>query len=416
MNNITTIIIGGGPAGLFCSLLLAKTGCPVLLLEKMHTCGRKLLISGSGQCNLTHTGTIPSFLNHYGEHGKFIRSALMHFPNHELIRFFEEQGIEFTENEEGKIFPKSGKSRDILTALLNEADNAGVRIQVDEPVQKITHHSDEFVVTTKLTEYHSPYVVLATGGFTYPVTGSTGDGYLFAQEMGHKIIQPGPALAPVYIPEFPFGELSGISFSGARLSVFRDNKKMRETVGDILITHKGLSGPGILDLSRYIRDGDELKVSFLPYQNNANARDELTGYFSSGGIKLVKTMLSSLHLPERFARKIMEVTQIPSDITCAQFSKQLRNRLITFLLEYTFSDVRLGDQKDAMVTRGGIALDEIKQDSMESKIIPGLFCIGETLDIDGDCGGYNLQAAFSTGALAASGIHKKITGKKISEK
>jgi predicted Rossmann fold flavoprotein len=411
MKTYTAIIIGGGPSGLFCSFLLAKEGAKVLLLEKMQNCGRKLLISGSGQCNLTHTGTVSDFLTHYGDNGKFIKPALMNFSNVALLQFFEERKVHFCEDGNGKYFPKSGKARDILDTLLCEAGKAGVVIHTNEPVLNICCGSSGFMITSSKESYQSSHVILATGGYTYPVTGSTGDGYQLAKNLGHTIEETGPALTPIYIHHFPLSDLAGISFPTVPLSLYRNNKKIREIQGDLLITHQGFSGPGILDLSRHIRNGDELRISFIQYQNINSARDELINLFSTGGSKKVKKILTDLHLPDRFVKKILDIALISTETTCAQFSKKLRTRVISMLLEYQFSSFTLGGPDEAMVTRGGISLEEIKKDTMESVHIPGLYCIGEVLDIDGDCGGYNLQVAFSTGALAADSILKKMRKK-----
>ncbi|MCA1915202.1 NAD(P)/FAD-dependent oxidoreductase [Methanospirillum hungatei] len=408
MKEYAVIVIGGGPAGLFCSLLLGKGGCKTLLLEKMPSCGRKLLLSGSGQCNLTHTGPISEFISHYGDHGRFIRPALMHFSNDTLISFFQDRGVPFRDDGNGKYFPESGKARDILSVLLKEANEAGVSIHTGEPVCTLSHDTSGFTVITRGDTYHSAGVVLATGGYTYPATGSTGDGYTLAQALGHTIAEPGPALTPIHIPNFPFRDLSGMSFSEVPLTLYREKKKVHEARGDLLITHTGFSGPGILDMSRYIRTGDELRVSFIQYTNINSAREDLISRFSSGGVKQVKTILASLPLPERFVRFSMELAEVPPDMTCAQFPKEMRNRLIPLLLEYPVKEMKLGGENEAMVSRGGVSLDEVKKESMESRIVPGLYCIGEVLDIDGDCGGYNLQAAFSTGALAAENIVKKM--------
>lgn len=409
MREYDVIYIGGGPAGLFSSVQASKGGCMTLLLEKMPACGRKLLISGSGRCNLTHTGPVSGFISHYGDHGKFIRTALMHFSNDDLIRFFQERGVQFCDDGIGKIFPESGKAQDILRILIKEADETGVSIHANEQVLQISHDASGFTVMTRLDAYHTQIVVLATGGYTYPATGSTGDGYTFARELGHTIIQPGPALTPIHCENFPFRDLAGISFSHVPISLYREKKKVRETSGDLLITHTGFSGPGILDMSRYFRAGDEIRISFLPYQNINTAREDLIARFSSGAGKQVKTILTGLFIPERVVKRVMELAGILPDSICAQLSKELRSRLLTLILEYPVSDWRPGGQKEAMVTRGGVSLDEVRKESMESRIIPGLYIIGELLDIDGDCGGYNLQAAFSTGALAAESIVKKLT-------
>ena len=400
------IVIGGGPAGLFCSLLSSRRGFNTLLLEKMSSCGRKLLLSGSGQCNLTHTGPISEFVSHYGNNGKFIRPALMNFTNVDLISFFTDRGVPFHDDGRGKYFPESGKSRDILAVLLNEAEKAGVSIHTNEPVIKIIHDVSGFTVTSRLDTYHTDVLVLATGGCTYPATGSTGDGYAFAKNLGHTIENPGPALTPAHVPDFLLQDLTGISFSDVPVFLYRGKKKVYQAKGDLLITHTGFSGPVILDMSRYFRSGDELRISFLSFQNINTVREKLISLLSSGGVKQVKTILTSLSLPERFVKKVMELAGIPPDTASAQFSKDLRNRLLTMILEFPVREMKPGGLNEAMISRGGVLLDEVRKNSMESRIVPGLYFIGEILDINGDCGGYNLQAAFSTGALAAENIKK----------
>ncbi|HPY61202.1 MAG TPA: NAD(P)/FAD-dependent oxidoreductase [Methanospirillum sp.] len=408
MNEYDVIVIGGGPAGLFCSVLLGRGGCRTLLLEKMRSCGRKLLLSGSGQCNLTHTGPVSEFLSHYGDHGKFIRPALAALTNEDLISFFNDFGVLFCDDGGGKFFPSSGKAGDVLNALLKEADKEGVIIHTGEPVISVNHDNSGFKVTTRLDTYQSGVLMLATGGYTYPATGSTGDGYVFAKSLGHLIAEPGPALTPVHIPNFSLKDLSGMSFPGVPVFLYRDKKKVNEAKGDLLITHTGFSGPVILDMSRYFKPGDELRVGFLPYQNINTAREELICLLSSGGVKQVKTILTSLPLPGRFIKKVLELAGIPPDTISAQFSRDLRNRLVSLILEFPVMEIVPGGAGEAMVTRGGVSLDEVKKDSMESKIVPNLYFAGELLDIDGDCGGYNLQAAFSTGASAAFNILKRM--------
>lgn len=402
--NYDTIIVGGGPAGLFCAIHSASKGQKVLLLEKKSSCGRKLLVTGSGQCNLTHEGEISGFLSHYGTGGKFLRPALMNFTNNDLVEFFSCRGISFETDRNGKIFPSTKKAMDILTVLLRECNDRGVAVRCGEPVLSVEKNGELFTVVTAPGKYSSENLVISTGGASYPQTGSSGDGYRLAADLGQDVTGIAPALAPVYPLDYRFGDLSGISFGNARLSLFRENKKISDHTGDILLTHKGLSGPGILDFSREIVPGDLLKISFISPMTPEEFRTDFTGRTDPAGGKLLKSVLSEYSLPERFIRRIIELSEIPSDLTCAHLPKKARNVLIKNLTEYPFEVGELGGFEEAMVTRGGVGLKGIDPKTMESKSVSHLYFIGEVLDIDGDTGGYNLQAAFSTGILAAGSI------------
>ena len=402
------IIVGGGPAGLFCAIHSAGEGRKVLVLEKKASCGRKLLITGSGQCNLTHEGEISEFLSHYNNTGRFLRPALMNFTNKDLVDFFVKRGVSFETDKNGKIFPSTKKAADILSVLLRECEEMGVLIRCSEPVSSVKIAEGGFVVETIADKYSSKSLVISSGGASYPQTGSSGDGYKIAESLGQPVTEIAPALAPVYPRSYPFGSLSGISFNDARISLFRENKKIADHTGDILLTHKGLSGPRILDFSRNIVPGDVLKISFMTGMNSEEFRKDFTQKTDSGGTKLVRTILSEYSLPERFARKIIELSGISTDLTCAHLPKKERNILIKNLTEYPFEVRELGGFDESMVTCGGVALEGINPKTMESKVVPGLFFVGEVLDIDGDTGGYNLQAAFSTGFLAAKTIISRL--------
>jgi predicted Rossmann fold flavoprotein len=395
------IVAGGGPAGLFCAVRAAGRGRRIILLEKMPSPGRKLLLTGSGQCNLTHDGDVPSFLAHYGDHGSFLKPALLNFRNRDLIAFFADRGIRFETEPGGKIFPASRKAADILGILRKEAADKNVEIRTGEPVLDISKPDDRFSILTVRGIYRADRAVIATGGITYPQTGSTGDGYEFARRLGHTVTDTGPALAAVECPDGRFSDLAGISFDNVTVSIRRDNRKIRQHAGDILFTHAGMSGPGILDFSRFIRPGDLLRISFLPGLDARAAKEALLERIAAAGNRRVRTVLSSLGLPGRFAGKLLRLAGLPPDLTGAHLSRDARTALIELLTEGPFQVERLAGLREAMVTRGGISLREVDPKTMESRIVPGLFYIGEVLDIDGDTGGYNLQAAFSTGALAA---------------
>ncbi|HTY15069.1 MAG TPA: NAD(P)/FAD-dependent oxidoreductase [Methanoregulaceae archaeon] len=403
------IIVGGGPAGLFCAIHASSGYGDILLIEKNPGPGRKLLITGSGQCNITHGGAIRDFLSHYGEHGRFITPALLNFPNSSLTLFFKERGLETLETEGGKIFPVSWKSQDVLSVLVKECQSKGTWLIFNEPVTCICREDDVFRVETGSGRYYGRNVVIATGGITYPETGSTGDGYRFARSCGHTVTETAPALTPVIIEEFPFADLPGISFRQASITVRRGGAVAGSGTGDLLFTHRGLSGPGVLDCSRYIRAGDVLNVSFVPVSDRARLETDLMKMMNENPVSRIAGIITSLGLPERFVSSLLAVTGIPAAVTCSHISRQQRKDIIGALMAFPFTVQSLGGPREAMVTRGGVHLPEINPKTMESRLVPGMFFIGEVLDIDGDTGGYNLQAAFSTGYLAGITIRDSDT-------
>lgn len=412
MERSDIIVIGAGPAGLFCAIHAAAPGSRVVVLEKNEQPGSKLLLSGSGQCNITHEGDIRSFLLHYGDHGKFVKPSLMSCTNRALTAFFEERGLPMVPEENGKIFPGSRKAADVLAILLAECTKKGVTIRCGEPVEAVTRENGLFVARTPSGSYASPAIVITTGGASYPKCGTTGDGYRLAASLGQPVTEIGPALAPLLIRPFPFASLSGMTFPALRFSVWRDGKKQGDYNGDVLFTHLGLSGPGILDASRNIRPGDIVRLSFAGLRRGEFALD-IAKRAAENPNWQVSTILARYPIPERLNRKLLALSGIPEDLKCAHFSGEMRSALAVNCTEFPSAVERPGDFAVAMATRGGIALDSVNPKTMESKIVPGLFFAGEVLDIDGDTGGYNLQAAFSTGYCAAGGIRKKeiLTGK-----
>ncbi|TAJ43948.1 BaiN/RdsA family NAD(P)/FAD-dependent oxidoreductase [Methanofollis fontis] len=401
MDRPAVVVIGGGPAGLFCALRAAEGGLDVLLLEKKPLCGRKLLVTGSGQCNLTHEGSVRDFLPHYGDNGAFLKPALMNFTNRDLITFFEERGLPTGTDAGGKIFPASRRAADVLSVLLEGCRRAGVEICSGAAVRAVGRDEDGFVVETESATIHCDALVVATGGASYPATGSTGDGYGFARAFGHTIAPIGPALASIEVEEYPFAGCAGISFSSVTLALFRGGKKVREVSGDLLFTHTGLSGPAVLHLSRYLLAGDGVRVSFLTPADGERLAQALVEASAAHGTRQVKTVLAGFPLPERFLRQVLLMAEIDPALPCAHLSRAARNRLIALLTGWTCGVAAVEGLDTAMVTRGGVSLAEVNRKTMESGLVPGLFFIGEVLDIDGDTGGYNLQAAFSTAALAA---------------
>jgi len=406
MNEYDIIIIGAGPAGLFCAINCAEDEkLKILLLEKNQTPGKKLLLSGTGSCNITHTGTVSEFRKHYGKGGGFTNPALNGFTPLEMIEFLYKNGIATTEKESGKIFPESMNAGDILSMLTRLCKKKGTSLQYRSAVSGIEYSSGEFTIHAGKHVFTAPVLVVATGGCSYPATGSTGDGYQFTKNLGHSIIQPEPALTPVYIKNFPFTSLSGVSVKNTHISLYRKNKKINSSKGDVLFTHKGLSGPGILDMSRYITGDDIIKIS-LTGETAEKMNSDFISVSRTAGIKSIKSYLKELQIPGRLAEEILAQEKIHDSRKISEINRNERTRLFRSIGEFSFIVEEKAGFTIAMATCGGVCRNEINKFTMESKIIPGLYFAGEVIDIDGDTGGYNIQWAFSSGKLAAENIKK----------
>jgi hypothetical protein len=404
--NYDLIVVGAGPSGLFCAINCGRSDKRILVLEKNESPGRKLLVSGSGRCNITHEGDTKPFLDHYGDHGRFLRPAIMGFTNRDLISFFESRGLAMKLSDSGKIFPETMRSRDVLEVLVRECRSRGVCLRCGQEVLSISRQGDGFKVASFDRAYTSRLLAIATGGRSYPATGSTGDGYSFASFLGHRISEVGPALTPVYVEDYPFSCLSGVSFPEMEISLHSIGKA-RVHRGDVLFTHQGLSGPGILDLSRHIKVGDTLRLSFVQGKRRDEVEDWIMEMCRMDGTRGVKSLLAELSIPSRAAERILEISGIPPGQRCAHLTRAMRSVLAENLSGIPLTVSGLGGFDTAMVTRGGVALGDVNSKTMESRIVDGLYFAGEVLDVDGDTGGYNLQAAFSTGMTAARSIRAR---------
>ncbi len=397
------IIIGAGPAGLFAAANIKNK--KVLIIEKNKTPGRKLLLSGSGQCNYTNNCEISEFLKKYGEKGRFIKTALYNFTNHDLINFFKDNRLNSTIREDNKVFPHSFKAIDVLNVLI---DCLGLtEMLINTAVDKVSYdeNSKLFFIKTDTASYACHNLIIATGGKSYPNTGSTGDGFKFAESLGHSIVEPKPALTPVYVKSYQFSELSGISFENIKISLFKNNKKAKEFTGDFLFTHVNISGPVIINNSRYMEAGDIIKINFTSFHNE----DEFRIYFENliaSSKSNIKAALKELNFPKRFVDKILQICNVDENLSCSQLNKNSRKSLIEMFSAHPMEIKKLGDYHIAMVTKGGVSTDEINPKTMESKKIPCLYFPGEVLDYDGDTGGFNIQAAFSTAKLVSDQINK----------
>lgn len=398
------IIIGGGPAGLFSAIMCASSKKKVAVLEKNKSCGRKLLITGAGKCNLTQAGDIDHFFECYGKNAKFLKPALLTFTNYDLLQFFQELGMKFTTQENGKIFPASLRAQDILNLLLSECQRLKIDVFTESEVNSLTQEDLVFTLKTNKDTYFSQHVIVATGGMSYPHTGSTGDGQRFAKGLDHKITPMKPGLTPLKIKNYALSDLSGQSFEHLTYTLWRQGKKVGTYHGDVLLTHSGVSGPGILNPSRYMQSKDVIKLNFVGGDPEA-FRQGFTKLLTNNGKTLVKTVVRQLDLTRRFSDKILELAEIQDDLKCAELKKKQRNDLLALLTEYDMEIKELGSYQMAMVTVGGVSVKDIYPKTMESRKVKGLYFAGEVLDIDGDTGGYNLQAAFSMAYLAAKSFH-----------
>jgi predicted Rossmann fold flavoprotein len=325
------------------------------------------------------------------------------FDNQKLMRFFENRGIEFRKARGGKIFPKSNKASDILNVLLKEAKSKNIKIIYDTTIKKVNYNNKLFEIKSENKIYKSKYFLLATGGKSFPKTGSTGDGFSIAKNLGHKIVDPRPALAPVVIKNYQFKMLSGISLRNKRISLWRDGQLLKSWSDDLLLTHRGLSGPGIINYSRYMKKGDLLKIKLLKYSQEELEKNLLKRIEREGRLNLLN-LLIKYPLAQRLIEKILEIANIDGSQNAAHLRKDQRREITELFSSLEFEIKSLADFNQSMVTKGGIDLNEINPQTMESKIINNLFAAGEILDIDGDTGGYNLQAAFSTSYLAGNSI------------
>lgn len=397
MKNYDTIIIGAGAAGLYCGCAL--DGGKNLILEKGKRPGLKLLMAGSGQCNVTHGGSIKDFLIHYGTHGKSVRGVLQRFNNLALCRMLSDFGVETVEREDGKVFPSSMDGRDVLNALL---DNVNADIEYSKEVTNVTFDG-EFIVEAGGETYVCQNLIIATGGASFPTTGS--DGKLatkISENLGIELDELRPSLTPVFVENYPYGELSGISFKDIEIAI-----EGHRAVGDILFTFKNLSGPVIINSSRYMKTGDTLTINYMWPTKPAELEAKLKKDFPGNNKSVLHYLIDELHLPKRFAKLIVE--SLGYECKVSQLSGSNIKSLVNEIAAKTFKISGLAGFKEAMATAGGIALSEISTKTMESKKYPGLYFVGEVLDVDGDTGGYNLQFAYSSACAAAEHINTKKT-------
>ncbi len=417
METYDVIVVGGGAAGLFAAYHAAKRGRKTALLEKRSRPGLKILISGGGRCNLTTTRTGKDLEAQYGAvRGRFLRHALRSFTPPDLRAFVQDRGVPLREEDLEKVFPVSGKARDVLMAFVKAAEDAGVQTHRERSMTGVESCSDEsnarFVVHSSQGALACESLVLATGGLSYPKTGATGDGYPVVQQFGHTLTSCVPALAPLSVQESWVRELAGIVLHGVDLSVHEaSGRKLAVRRRPILFTHKGLSGPAPMDVSGAVEEqralgaaGCHLRFDFAPTQSIDVFERSLLDACSAQGRRQLSTLLPDLldtEIPERVRTTLLANAGAAGQ--AAELTKAARKALVQHVKACTVPVTRSLGFDHAEVTRGGVVLDEVNARTMQSKCEAGLFLCGELLDIDGPIGGFNFQAAFATGRLA--GLH-----------
>jgi len=394
---VDTIIIGAGPAGLMAANHIEKE---TIILEKNSQAGIKLLISGSGQCNYTNNISIKEFFNKYGDNKRFVQYGLSKFTNDDTIEFFERKGVKSIVREDDKVFPASFDAQDVLKSLLDDLKH---EILYNIEVQKIDKTMNGYIVKTSTGDYGSKKIIIATGGQTYPTTGSTGEGYNLAKQLNIPITKLNNGLCSIRIDE-DLSNLSGITLKNITGSIYRDNKKIKEISGDLLITHNGLSGPMIINNARDLRVNDVLQINFIGERYEI-FDEKLIKISQEHSKKDIINALKLLKLPNRLLEFLIKGVNHHKNI--ASLTKKERKILTDAFVRKSFTVKKVGNLKNAMVTVGGIDLTAINRKTMATKDSPDVYFIGEVLDVDGDTGGFNIQWAFSSAYLASIDINKK---------
>lgn len=402
----TVIVIGGGPAGMMAAGVAAGRGLKVILLEKKDRCGRKLFITGKGRCNLTNDTDPENLIANTPGNPYFMYSAFYGFTAQDTMSFFEGLGVKVKVERGNRVFPISDKSGDIVRALERFAKKSGVEIRLNTKADDIISEGGRVTGVKsggKIIPCDS--VIIATGGLSYPVTGSDGDGYRFAKKMGHRVTALYPSLVPLITKEKWVSSLMGLSLKNVRLTVKIDGKQVYSDFGEMLFTHYGISGPLVLTASRYVTDKTDKKIEVYIDLKPALSDKELDNRLLRDFVKYVnkdfKNALDDL-LPMKLIPVIIKLSGISPDKKVNSITKEERLTLLKLIKGLKLTVTATSGYNEAVVTTGGVDVDEIDPSTMESKLVKGLFFAGEVIDVDAYTGGFNLQIAFATGHLAGS--------------
>ena len=404
MSNV--IVVGGGAAGMMAAVFAARNGQNVQLLEKNEKLGKKLFITGKGRCNITNAADIEDLFTAVTSNPKFLYSGFYSFTNQQVIDFFEELGVK-TKIERGeRVFPVSDHSSDVIAAFSRELKSLGVSVSLHTEVKELLCEQDKVcgVLLTNGKKMKADAVIVATGGISYPSTGSTGDGYRFAREAGHKVTELLPSLVPMEVRQWYAKELQGLSLRNIEIRITDGKKKLYEEFGEMLFTHYGVTGPVILSASSVVgktlrKKELTLHIDLKPALSEEQLDKRILREFDANHNKQYKNSIDSL-FPAKLKPVMIELSEIEPEKKVNEITKEERQRLVHLIKDFTMTLTGLRGYNEAIITKGGVSVKEIDPGTMESKIIKGLYFAGEVLDLDAVTGGYNLQIAWSTGYLA----------------
>ena len=400
------IVIGAGPAGIMAAIHASKKH-NVILLDGNDRIGKKLFITGKGRCNVTNAKDISEFFDYIPGNPHFLYSALYSYTNEDTINFFENAGIKLKTERGGRIFPMSDKSSDIIKGLSIGLKEANVQVKLNSKVTNIIYNNDKItgVEINNITKLNGDHFILATGGASYPLTGSRGEGQKFAKSLGHTIIDLKPSLVPIELNEPWLKELMGLSLKNISLSILKNNKVVYKNQGEMMFTNYGMSGPLVLSGSRYVKnDGNyEVSLDLKPALNESELDKRLQKDFLKYQNKEFKNSLDDL-LPQKMIPLIIKLSNIPENKKVNVITKEERKNLVYLLKNLKAKIKGLRPIEEAIVTAGGVNTLEIDPSTMKSKIISNLSFAGEVIDVDAFTGGYNVQIALSTGYIAGSSI------------
>ncbi len=412
MKKYDVIVVGGGAAGLVAAAHAGERGLRVLVLEKMNRAGRKLLITGKGRCNITNNLNISDFIASVYPNGKFLRTAFSQFFSQDILQILNQFGVETVLERGNRYFPASNKAEDVLNALKNWCKRNSVETLTKHKVEKILLQNNEIQgVVANGVEFFANNVIIATGGMSYPATGSTGDGYTLAKSAGHKIVKPQPSLVPLETAGNLAKELQGLTLKNVKASVWVNGKKAADDFGEMLFTHFGLSGPIILTLSRIIvselanKNKVEISIDLKPALDDKKLDNRLIRDLNEHGKKKLINIFK-YWLPSAMIPVFMKLLKLDADKECHQVSAKERKQIRNLMKNFVFTITNHRPFKEAIITAGGVPTKEISPKTMESKLVKGLYFAGEIIDLDGKTGGFNLQIAYSTAWLAANSCRK----------
>ena len=404
MSNV--IVVGGGAAGMMAAVFAARNGQNVQLLEKNEKLGKKLFITGKGRCNITNAADIEDLFTAVTSNPKFLYSGFYSFTNQQVIDFFEELGVK-TKIERGeRVFPVSDHSSDVIAAFSRELKSLGVAVSLHTEVGELLCEQDKVcgVLLTNGKKMKADAVIVATGGISYPSTGSTGDGYRFARETGHRVTELLPSLVPMEVRQWYAKELQGLSLRNIEIRITDGKKKLYEEFGEMLFTHYGVTGPVILSASSVVgktlrKKELTLHIDLKPALSEEQLDKRILREFDANHNKQYKNSIDSL-FPAKLKPVMIELSEIEPEKKVNEITKEERQRLVHLIKDFTMTLTGLRGYNEAIITKGGVSVKEIDPGTMESKKMKGLYFAGEVLDLDAMTGGYNLQIAWSTGYLA----------------